>query len=349
MLRLLTAASILALLTACGDGQPFFDEDGNLLVTEETDEATSEDGDDADLDPGDAIPPGTDEPNPNNSITRYEAENDNGGGLVTQVSYNAGNDTFTVDNLGFDGANVYSRHPDVGTLNGYAVYVADDFTPDFLTGDPISQVANYSAIFGSSSVQVDGNPRTSFAIVRTGGYQGYGFGGFVYDRNGGVVMPTEGQAQFSGEYAGMRTYTGAGGMDFTRGDIEIAIDFDDFNANDAVQGRVFNREVFDEEGNTVATGFGAGELPAPDILFVIQEGAASIDENGELQGELNNTIINDDGQPEIYEEGFYYGIIAGDTTTGAGGELVGIFVVESEDPRFEGITAQETGGFILNR
>ena len=52
---------------------------------------------------------------------------------------------------------------------------------------------------------------------------------------------------------------------------------------------------------------------------------------------------------EVYEFGTYYGVIAGDTTTNPGGEIVGVIVVESDDPRYQGVTAQETGGFILYR
>ncbi len=43
-------------------------------------------------------------------------------------------------------------------------------------------------------------------------------------------------------------------------------------------------------------------------------------------------------------------MIAGDATDPSdGGEIVGVIVIESEDPRYEGVTAQETGGFILYR
>lgn len=354
MTRTLPALAFLAFLAACGDGQPFFDEDGNLVVDpdtageEEDPGTTDEDG--AELDPGDAIPPGTDEPSANDDIVRFEAENGDGGGLVTDVSYNSTNDTFRVDNLGFDGANVYRRNGSVQQMNGYAVYSAADSTPDFLTDEPISQIVPYRAIFSRSAVTVNGEPRTSFAIVRTGGYVGYGFGGFIFNRSGSVVLPTSGQAEWSGPYAGIRVFDGIGGLEYTRGDIEIAVDFEDFNANDAVKGRLFNREVFDSDGNpiTLAPAGTDGQLYAPNVQFVIQEGSPSLTDDGELQGELNNTVIVD-GAPQLYEEGFYYGIVAGDTTTGDGGEIVGIIVLESEDPRFEGVRAQETGGFIATR
>jgi hypothetical protein len=202
-----------------------------------------------------------------------------------------------------------------------------------------------------STNTADGEPRTSFAIVRTGGYVGYGFGGFVYERNGEVVLPElgAGQAVFRGDYAGMRVFDGIGGLEFTRGDMEIAIDFNDFNANEAVQGLLSNRRAFDINGASILLGTGDDDLQLPDLPFVIQEGAQSLNDNGELSGEVANSIVDSSGTVSEYETGTYYGIIAGDTTdAGDGGEIVGVLVFESTDPRFD-VTVQETGGFIVYR
>ncbi len=64
-----------------------------------------------------------------------------------------------------------------------------------------------------------------------------------------------------------------------------------------------------------------------------------------------STYIETDENEAIdpYEEGFYYGIIAGDKTSGGGGEIVAILVFESDDPRYDNVSVQETGGFILLR
>ena len=336
----------LGLLAACGDGQPLFD-DG-------TDTGGDDDGsggdDDGDLDTGPDLPPGTEDPSADDGILRYEARDDVGGGYVTDVSYNAANDTFTVDNLAFDGTNVYQRGDAVSSMNGFAVYEADYFAEDSLTGNPIQQFVPYRALLGLSDNTVGDEARTSFAIVRTGGYIGYGFGGFIYERNGEVVLPTSGQAIFTGDYAGMRVFNNAGGLEYTRGDMEVAIDFDDFNSGAAVGGFIHNREAFDVNGNPIPLGTGDGQLQLPIITFVVQEGVSVLNENGEMSGELTSTIINDSGALELYETGTYYGILAGDATDLAdGGELVGVIVIESDDPRYEGVTAQETGGFILYR
>ena len=343
--RIVSVLFCLAALGACGDGQPLFD----AAVPDVTNpgDGTDTDGD-GELDSGVALPPGTNEPDADIGILRYEAANDLGGGLVTDVSYNARNDTFSVDNLGFDGANVYSRGAAVATMGGFAVYDADVVTEDFLTGEQIDQIVPYRAILGLSTNEVVGEARTSFAIVRTGGYIGYGFGGFIYERNGEVILPTTGQATFAGDYAGIRVFDNLGGLEFTRADMRVSIDFEDFNANDAVIGRIYNREAFDSAGNPIATG-GTDQLVLPDMHFVVQEGGASLDSNGELRGNVSSSTFNDSGALEEYEFGTYYGVIAGDTTTNPGGEIVGVIVVESDDPRYQGVTAQETGGFILYR
>jgi hypothetical protein len=329
----------LGLLAGCGDGQPFFEVDPG-------------DGDgDGDLGVGVELPPGTDDPSPNSSITRFEAKNDTGGGFVTDVSYNATNDTFTVDNIGFDGDNVYKRGVAVSSMNGYAVYEANVVATDPVSGDPIGQIRPYRALLGISenSVGNDEAPRTAFAIVRTGGYVNYGFGGFIYERNGSVVLPTSGQARFDGDYAGVRVFSGAGGLEYTRGDMTMAIDFDDFNTNRAIRGEIRNREAFDQDGVAIDVS-GPDGLVLPTLVFDVQAGSATLTSDGEFSGTLRSVKDNGAGGTTLYEEGIYYGVIAGDLTDkNDGGEIVGIVVIESQDPRYSGVSAQETGGFILYR
>ncbi|SEQ63590.1 hypothetical protein SAMN05428995_105383 [Loktanella sp. DSM 29012] len=337
MTRFLTTVSALAWLAACGDGQPLFEDV----------QSDAQVADDDDLD----LPPGTEDVSASSDIFRFEARNSQGGGLVTDVSYNAANDTFSVDNLGFDGENVYTRKTGaLATLGTTRVYEADATVRDFLTGDPVSQIVPYVALYGVSKNRVDGDPRTSFAIVRTGGYAGYGFGGYVYERNGGTVLPNEGQATFSGDYAGVRVFAPARSqLEYVTGQMSIDIDFEDFNANDAVKGAITNRRFFDENGVRIVTGTGPDDLQSPNVPIIVVEGSKSLSTAGEIEVELQNFILNESGVLEPYEGGKFTGIIAGDTTSGSGGEIVGVVVLESEDPRFEGITAQETGGVILYR
>lgn len=345
-------------VAACGDGNPFFeaDADGDGIPDDEDDDDNGNGVPDEDEEDdgtcaicGDPdLPPGTDEPSANGGIFRYEDENDIGGGYVREVSYNAVADTFEVDGLAFDGANVYGRGTAVGTMGGYAVYEASAIELDPLTGTPVTQF-DYRAIYGVSTntTVVDGQtvPMSQFAIVRTGSYISYGFGGFVYERNGTVELPTTGFVGFAGGYAGMRVFQNSGGLEYTRGDIRIDIDFDDFNAGNGVRGRITNRQAFDINGNAIPLGTGEDDLQLPSVVFEIGPGVMTDD--GEISSGVVSTIRNPDtGALELYEEGTYYGIIGGE---GEEMEIVGVIVMESDDPRFEGVRAQETGGFIVYR
>jgi len=349
---MITALS-LALLAGCGgDGTNPFQEDPEEPTEDGGDGGT---GDGFDLGGG-GTPPGIDGPSGSvtSQLVRYEERNDNGGGYAEEFAYDSDTDTFTVDNLAFDGDNTYERGTAVASLgpnSTYAVYEADVTVPDGLNGDPVSQIQNYRAIVGISGNSVSGEPRTSFAIVRTGGYVQYGFGGFVYERRGGAVIPTTGQGTFEGDYAGVRIFDGRGGMEYVEGDMEMRIDFEDPNATNGVAGSITNRVGYDPDGNLVTLGNDgeAGELPLPDIRWVL-DGEGNMSADGEMTGEVFSTYVDPDGNEVQYEDGNYYAILAGDATDGTdGGEVVGVLVVESDDPRFDGVTAQETGGFILSR
>lgn len=342
MTRLSAMMAVLAFLAACGDGQPFFDP---------TDGGTGVDPDDNGSggcsicgDPD--LPPGTDEPSASSAIVRFEAQDDQGGGYVQEVSYNADDDTFSVDNLAFDGANVYARGAEIAAIGGYAVYDGRERVRDSETGALIDQFV-YRAIYGVSrrSVTEDGVrvPRSQFAIIRTGSYVDYGFGGFVYERNGSVEIPVTGQALYTGNYAGMRVFQNRGGLEFTRADIEIAIDYRDFNEGNGVRGLITNRQVFDINGNRITTGTADGQLQVPDVTFVVGPGVMTDD--GEISAGVISTTLNEGGALETYEEGTYYGILGGPNAN----EIVGVIVMESDDPRFQGVIAQETGGFIVYR
>ena len=349
MMRLITGISTCALLTACGDGQPFF----------EVDEGTVPDVQ-IELD-------GTENPEASNSISRIEPgqvtedgrliANENGGGLVRSVSYDADTDTYSIDNLAFDGdeQTPFTRSTVFPTLGGYPIFAAAINVPDSVTSAPIDQIAPYIAITGRSAVinpeGSDGEfePRTTFAVVRTGGYADFGFGGFVYARNGDVILQTEGQAEFVGQYTGVRVSDPRGGLEYTTGDAKVAFDFDDFNLNNGVKGIVDNRQLFDEDGVEIPLFFGTDDL-LKNLEFVVLQGVDTLLPTGEMTGEVVSVRLNESGITAPYEIGNYYAILAGDLTTATdGGELVGVIVVESEDPRFEGVTVQESGGFLLPR
>lgn len=273
-----------------------------------------------------------------------------GNGYATGMTYDATNDTFTVDNLAFDGGNTYTRDTAVPNLGPYQVYEASSTYQDSLTGTPINQFL-YRAIYArSSNTTAGGQPTTEFAIVRTGAYIPYGFGGFMYQRNGSVVLPTSGQANYSGKYAGLRDFDGAAGLEYTTGDISIAIDFNDFNDPAGVQGHITNRKIFDVNGNDItsqvlaalSTKTNVTQSVLPTAVFTVGPGTLSA--AGEITNGVTSTVTTSSGSQQ-FENGKYYAVLSGQNAS----EVVGIVVLTSQDPRVDGVTARETGGFILQR
>ncbi|MBR9762237.1 MAG: hypothetical protein GYB53_01515 [Rhodobacteraceae bacterium] len=334
ILLLLAALAV----SACGNSSNPFDGD------EATDDSGGGDDDGSGIDSDRELPPGTSSPDPDDSIFRREAQNDEGGGYVSGVSYNSGSDTFIVDGLAFDGDNEYTRVvAPFGSLGGYALYEGAVTYEDTETGNAISQLL-HRAIYG---VSTSGN--TEFAIARSGGYVPYGFGGFIYQRNGSVTLPTNGQATYSGGYGGLRVFEGSSGIEYSQGDMTVDIDFEDFNTGAGVKGEITNRRVYAADGTDVTsditTALDATALPT--LTFVVEPGVA--DSNGEISGSVVSYSQNE-GVAEDYETGTYYAILSeGDKDTVNADEIVGIIVMTSDDPRVDGRVVQETGGFILYR
>ena len=294
--------------------------------------------------PGPCVLPGTPRATPDGAIYRKELKDGSGNGYAVGLTYNAADDTFEVDGLGFDGGNTYKRGARVGSLgrgDEFRVYEADSVYFDDVTGTPIPQF-EHRAIYARST-----SGATQLAIVRTGAYIPYGFGGFVYSRNGGVTLPTSGQAGYSGGYAGLRDFNDHSGLQYTTGDMTMAIDFRDFNDGNAVQGRIFNRRIFDMDGNDITAAVlaefiaenSASLSRLPTIVFHTGPGVMNL--NGEIVGNVSSGYVDDDGKNQVFESGNYYAILA-DGTGGAASEVVGIIVVT-------GAGARETGGFILYR
>ena len=270
---------------------------------------------------GVTLPTSETAPSASSPISRTETD-----GQAKDITYNASTDKITIDNLPFDGTGVFDRDDVLPTLvagpNGFQIY--ENNNPDPRRA--------YKTIYGQST-----SGETSVAVVRTGDYQGYGFGGFVYARNGGVTLPTTGQAIYTGNYAGLRVFDGASGLEYTTADARIEVDFEDFNATDAVEGTLTNRQYFDQAGTLLGT------LPT----LVLRTG--SISDAGEIGGTAQSQVVVS-GVPETFESGQYYAVLSGDPAD----EMVGIIVVTGQDPRTgsplsggEGVTVQETGGFIV--
>ncbi len=344
--------ALIAALAACSGGNPF----------EEAEETTGEGVTGGETDGNgittDGVPPGSSSPTPGDAIFRSEERDDGdssrtlGNGFAKGVSYDSDNDTFTVDNLAFDGDSPYVRGRAVSSLNGgrFNVYEAEELTNDPVTGEAIDQFT-YRAIYGQSRNTRTNDagvtvPNTQFAIVRTGNYVNYGFGGFIYQRDVGVTLPDRFQAAFNGQSAGMRDFAGRGGLEYTTADVRIVIDTDDFDEGAGVDGTIFNRRVLDLAGNDitadVAEGIAPGRSTIPVARFVIGPGV--LRESGDLVGEITSQFVNEDGEVAEYESGNYYAVVAG---TGPD-EIVGIFVLEnSVEPN--ATSTRDTSGFIVYR
>lgn len=300
----------------------------------------------------DELPPGTENPSANSGITRYEAfDRENGNGYAQGFRYDPVRDRFFVDNLAFDGANSpYTRVTGLGAFDPgpFRVYEGPSTYADNVTGAPIEQFMHRAILGASDSGEVE------FAIVRTGSYVNYGFDGFIYSRDGSVSLPlpATGQAHFEGEYRALRDFRNRGGLEYASGDMYIDIDFEDFNDGDAVKGAVFNRRVYDINGNDITASVVAGlqteyNNPAisviPNLLFKV--GPGHVDSNGEMAGDVNSTVINGDGAAVEVESGKYYALLSGEGVD----EIVGVIVAQAADARSPGVIVRETGGFILTR
>ena len=411
--------ALLALIAACNGSQPLIFE-GAEQALDDAEEVTEDET--SGSDPGSsAVPLTIDEildegtlevelgstRSSRGDIARTEAR-DGAGGFAEEFIINETDDTLQIDNLAFDGLNVYTRGAavpagqggaklsDIGTV---AVYHGDVVTPDFLTEKPVGQQDPYVALYDESDViimadippdatpeeiaaiQAAARPRSSVVAVRTGAYTGFGFGGFGYDRAGDTVIATSGQATFNGDYGGLRVIDKYSELLVVEGDIAIDIDFDDFNSGAGLKGAISNRQAYLADGRAYPTFTGVdrrnivdseydaqiaaldsdltdsdpedyrfGIVQLPNVAFVVRGGGETIKSNGELSGEVRNYIVDpQSGTTKIYEDGFYYAIIAGDTTQDDGGEVAGIVKFESPDSRFLDVTSQETGVFIAKR
>ncbi|MCL3881003.1 hypothetical protein [Marivita sp. GX14005] len=381
MTRTLLLILCLGMLTACDSGG------GDVLQTPDEEESENggqngnqgenpgSDGDPIDSDGRlPALPPGTTSPDPNAGIVRVEPRDDEtGGGFATDIQYrnDQGQDEFYVDNIAFDGDNVYTRGDPVtgvAQLGPYGVYEGKEQATDPVTGTTLDTFT-YRALYGRSTTG-----QTEFAIVRSGSYIDYGFGGFVYQRNDvddagnpvRLVLPDEGDARYLGDYAGIRIFEGRSGLEYVQGDAEMFVDFKDFNnGNRGVALYVRNRQIFDStgknvtpeylasfetdsDGGTSSPGIAAevndrGELVLPPLRPVISPNIA--DSNGEIAGELREVGTFEDGATSVTAEGNYYAIVSGEDA----GEIVGVLVIEGDDPRTDNTSFQETGGFIIYR
>lgn len=376
--RILLFILALSMVSACGsDGSPFDSDEDEETSTTDDDDTTDDTTDDGSAIDSDRVLPtlieNTSDDEDDTSIARRETVDDEGGGYATGIVYTNtdGVEEFTVDGLAFDGDNTYDRgglpgsSNNIGSIGPYAVYESDEQTKDLVTGADVGTFT-YRALYGQSTTG-----STEFAIVRTGSYTSYGFGGYIYQRNNldangdqvSLVLEDDGDAQFEGDYGGIRIFNNVQGLNYVEGKATMYVDFKDFNDGAGVALYVTDRRLMDIDGNDITetylttleedAGDGIslinntdddGNRYLPTIRPVIATDA--VDENGEISGGVATVAEFDDGTTQTAGEGNYYAIMSGE---GADMEIVGVLTVEGDDPRATGVTYQETGGFIIYR
>lgn len=359
MTRFLVLFAVMISLSACNGTNPFDEIEANTGTATTTPNTTTPDtSGEADNEPEDEggpissntfVLPGTANPSASTAIFRSEARSEgSGNGYAEGFSYDAATDTFTVDNLAFDGDSAYTVVMDGGSRLGmgpFSVFEAPANAVDGLTSSQVEQLT-YRALY---AVSPDGN--SSIAIVRTAAYINYGFGGFIYQRDGGVTLPLSGQALYTNHpstpfnYGGLRDFEGQGGLEYVRGKAEIAIDFDDFNSGSAVLGTISERRIFDmnnvDQTNAILTALnnrdGGALVELPEIRFLI-EGSGVINASGEMTGKVSSAAGG------VFTDGKYYAVLSGNNAE----TITGIIVVTGADPRGD-YTVRETGGFFAVR
>lgn len=347
MTRFIVPLVLSLSLSACVDGTNPFDEEvtDDAATTAETDAAAA---DENPITSNTTNLPGTVSPTSTSTIVRREVQSGTGDGYAEGYRYDSATNTFFVDNIAFDGEGGYtavangSGQLGIGPFNAFENEAS---VVDSLSATSINQLG-YRALY---AIAPDGN--SSIAIVRSGSYIQYGFGGFIYERNGGVTIPTTGQAIYSNpytganakpNYGGLRDFNQIGRLEYVTGEMEVIIDFDDFNDGAAVKAEVSNRRVYDINNVDITSDILAAYNASPSITtipslkFVIEPGV--LDANGELKG----TVA---GVEPSTETGSYYAVLSGENAA----TITGIIVVTSSDPRADFGTVRETGGFFAVR
>ena len=348
--RFLVLFLCVFVVAGCQSSNPFDAVEENTETETTLDTTETGDGIDGERE----LPPGTPEPSAQTGIVRFEPDGD-GSGDVTSMRYDSATDTFIVDNLPFDGnspanedVSSYTRDDVVGQLGGYAIYENVIVVQDPQSDADIRQ-SNNKAIYGISQ-----SGQLEFAIVRTGSYTDYGFGGYIYQRSAtdktgeavALVLPTSGQAIYTGKVTGLRDNSEVAQLEYSTGDLTVAIDFDD----PGVRGSVTNRKIFDLDGREVTAAyidainsrFNASLTEIPDMTLAVS--ADSLDKNGEISTTISSQYLTASGIRQL-DQGHFYAIIGGKNAD----EMVGVIVVESEDPVTSGSTTRDTGGFIIYR
>ena len=223
--------------------------------------------------------------------------------------YDATKDEIHINNLPFDLSGTYAAIEGL-TVGGQQVYKN--------TGGAQSYYAIY----------VQGrNAATAASVVATDSWLDYGYAGTMFRGTG--TLPNATEATYRGTYQGIRVYEGADERHgFSTGDVEMVVDFEDFDDVGAVSTRIGNRVAYDENGAVL------GNLP----------GLATVDTHHE-DGVIQETDISEGiGDSATGATGTLAGIFGGTN----GNQIAGVLVLEGPDA-LTGDDVRETGAFVIDQ
>jgi len=237
-------------------------------------------------------------------------------GEVNRFDYDAATDTLSINNLPFDLSGTYTRDPTMD-VTGFKAYRNS------------GGGRNYLAFYAESPGATVGA-----GAVKTANYNEFGYGGTVL-RATRANLPTTGEAQFSGRYAGVRiTNPTSGQFNTVDGSASVLVDFRNFDGTGAIDISVSNRNLYDNTGALV------GSLPNL---------AASTTSFQTGSNVLNQTAISEivaPGTPHL--SGTLNGAVGGTVGAGLGGAIAGVIVI-SGPTSVTGVTAEETGAFVATQ
>lgn len=228
MYRHLTALSALALLTACGDGQPFFSAENPETGVEEP------------VDPTD----------PNTDVTNRFAFDLDRALTMNSVTYDAENDELLINNIPFDGPSQrYERIDVVPTGTDAQSYYRS------LQTQTTGLIQSYAVFLRTDALE---------ATAANGAtWNEFGYGGANINRES-FNLPESNEYVYVGVYSGVRTFSDRGGLELVAGDVEVLLDIDDLDPSGGIQGSILGT-VSDRTATPVV--FGSDTYALPDVVM----------------------------------------------------------------------------------
>lgn len=200
---------------------------------------------------------------------------------ANSIVYDETNDELVINNIPFDG---------ISADNGQAAYVRNGSLPNGFgryesveTGETGRR--QYYAVFRRSP---SGFAQAS--AVGTDSYVDFGFGGVTAQRTStSIRLPGGGEYVYTGEYAAVVTYDkgqagSPGGVQYITGDVELDVDIRDFDVTGAVEGIIFNRTLYAQDGSEIGAldnfiSLATGEID-PDTRSVLSSTATAFTSGG---------------------------------------------------------------------